>query len=139
MKKKLPATPAEIKNLFNEKGVRPTVHRLAIAEYIFCIADHPDAEEVRLWAEENLPTVSKGTIYNTLNELIDAGLIRQYRFPHSTRLIYDGNTEPHHHFFDSDSDTLIDIDPEKVSIKADLDDDFEVEEVNILFRGKRKK
>lgn len=136
MKKKM--NPSEIKQLLEEKGIRPTVHRIKIAEFLCCNADHPDAEEVRGWAEKHLPTVSKGTVYNTLNELVNAKLISEFKFPHSSRTIYDCKTQPHYHLLDVDSGSLIDIDPSQVSIDTDLAKEYEIDEISILFKGKKK-
>src|SRR4051812_15024374 len=95
-------------------GIQPTAQRIAICRYVLCEADHPSAEDVKDWADRNFPKVSLATVYNTLNTLVAAGLLREFRFPHSERVIYDPNLSSHFHFLDEDSGKLYDLTPDQV-------------------------
>ena len=61
--------------------------------------------------------MSRATVYNTLEILVDHGLLRQVTVEMS-RVFYDSNISPHHHFFDTDTDTgeLKDIEAEQFEI-----------------------
>ena len=52
--------------------------------------------------------VSGGTVYNTLNQFTEAGLLRRVMV-HNEYSLFDTNTDHHHHFYESLSDQLIDI------------------------------
>ena len=121
-----------------EAGVQPTAQRIAIYRYILCEADHPTAEEIKAWADQDFPKLSLATIYNTLNTLVEANLIKEFKLPHSAKAIYDCNVSYHHHFLDEDTGQLIDLDPGVVALKPKVKKDFIVNDVHVLIRGKRR-
>ena len=62
--------------------------------------------------------VSRATVYNTLEILVDHGLFRQVTVE-TSRVFYDSNISPHyhyHHFFDTDTGELGDIEAEQFEI-----------------------
>jgi Fe2+ or Zn2+ uptake regulation protein len=71
--------------------------------------------------------------------LCDAGLLKDLRFPHMDKVIYDNNVSAHHHFLDEDSGRILDLDDTHVEFKAKLSDTYEVHDVDILVRGRLKK
>ncbi len=124
-----------IKKMLVEHGVRPTIHRIHIAQYILEEADHPTADEVLAWANQNLQKVSRATVYNTLRELSQAGLIREFRFPQVSKTVYDKNTQNHFHFYDQASDSFMDLETDSVKVDIQLPPMFEVSSVDILVSG----
>lgn len=120
-------------------GVQPTAQRIAIYQYIMSKADHPTAEEIKTWADQDFPKLSLATIYNTLNTLVEAKLIKEFKLPHSAKAIYDCNVSYHHHFLDENTGQLIDLDPGLVEIKPKVKRDFIVNDVHVLIRGKRRR
>lgn len=119
-------------------GVQPTAQRIAIFRYVSCEADHPTAEDVKRWADDNFPKLSLATVYNTLNTLVEAKLLKEFKFPHTSKVIYDCNVSEHHHFLDENTGQLIDIDPGLVTVKSKLTKDLVVNDMHVLFRGKRR-
>jgi len=124
-----------LKQLLVAHDVRPTIHRIHIAQYVLEEADHPTADDVLTWANENLPKVSRATIYNTLRELTQAGLIREFRFPQVSKTVYDKNTEDHFHFYDQDSESFLDIHAGSVKVDLDLPPSYRVNSIDILVSG----
>ena len=61
--------------------------------------------------------MSLATVYNTLNLLADHGLVRELRVA-SDRVMYDSNTEPHHHFYNQDTGQLEDIPANTVTVRG---------------------
>ena len=120
-----------------EHGVRPTIHRIHIAHYLLNEADHPTADDVLVWAKENLPKVSRATVYNTLRELSQAGLIREFQFPQISKTVYDKNTKNHFHFYDQSSDSFLDLGSESVKVDLQLPPSFNVNSVDLLVSGNR--
>ena len=109
-------TPREIEKRLSAAGVRPTAQRIAIAQFMLCSADHPTADDVKSWTDKNFPKLSMATVYNTLGALVEAGLLREFRLPHSNKVIYDQNIEIHNHFLDEKSGKLHDLAPGDVTV-----------------------
>lgn len=119
-------------------GVQPTVQRIAICKYVLCDADHPSAEQVKEWADQNLDRISLATVYNTLNTLVDVGLLRTFKLPHSGKVIYDNNTHDHYHFLDEESGNLYDIETKDVSVEMKVPGHFQVNSMDVVLRGSKK-
>jgi len=128
-----------IKKMLVEHGVRPTIHRIHIAHYVIHEADHPTADDVLAWASQNLSKVSRATVYNTLRELTQAGILREFRFPQVSKTVYDKNTKNHFHFYDQGSESFLDLDAESVKVDIHLPPSFKVNSVDILVTGNRSR
>ena len=96
-------------------GISPTPRRVQIADLVFQRQQHVTAEEVYEQLIAGSRHVSRATVYNTLKILVDHGLLRQV-MAEATRVFYDSNISPHHHFFDIDSGELKDIEAEQFEI-----------------------
>lgn len=138
MKHKLYLSTEEIQAKLQAAGVQPTLQRIAICKYVLCEANHPTAEQVKEWAEKNLEKISQATVYNTLNTLVDAGLLRIFKFPHSEKVIYDNNIHDHYHFLDENSGKLYDIEPKDISINLEIPPKFVVNSMEIVLKGQLK-
>ncbi|MBX9670604.1 MAG: transcriptional repressor [Candidatus Obscuribacterales bacterium] len=124
------------KELLTKKGVKMTSQRLVITEYLMQTLEHPTADEILAGVAEMLPVpLSRATVYNTLNTLVDAGVIREVLTePGRTR--YDANTFEHHHFVDVKSGKIIDIPQEMLpDIEKALGDKFKVHSYTVTFYG----
>ena len=126
----------EIIDLLKQAGLSATSQRIGLCNYVLCEARHPTVEDVRSWAAENGIKTSLATVYNTLHALCNAGLLKDLRFPHMDKVIYDNNVEPHHHFLDEDSGEIIDIKTADFEYISRLGEDYQVNDVDILLRGK---
>ncbi|MBX9695080.1 MAG: transcriptional repressor [Cyanobacteria bacterium] len=125
-----------IEDILNSRGVKPTPQRAVIIEYLMSTKSHPTAEEVMKAVEGKLPVaLSRATVYNTLNTLVEAGLIKEVTTePGRTR--YDAKIEEHHHFVDVRTGTIFDIEPDQVSqFSADLGKKFKINGYQITFYG----
>jgi Fur family iron response transcriptional regulator len=136
---KVSLTNQEVQERLVAAGVQPTLQRISICQFVLCNSDHPTAEDVHSWAEKNLSKISLATVYNTLNTLVEAGLLREFRFPHTDRVIYDNNLEDHYHFFDETTHKLYDIEPGDVAINLNLEKKFEVNTMEVLLKGQFRK
>ena len=96
-------------------GFSPTFHRVQIADLVFQRQQHVTAEEVCEQLNVGSRPVSRATVYNTLKILVDHGLLRQVTVG-ASRVFYDSNISPHHHFFDIDSGELKDIEADQFEI-----------------------
>ncbi len=76
--------------------------------------------------------MADGTVYNTLNQFTDAGLLRRVTV-HKEYSLFDTNVEHHHHFYDSDADCLIDIPADHVVLNKlpNAPDGHEIRSVDV--------
>ncbi len=101
-----------------QAGLRPTRQRLSLAKLLFDKGDcHVSAEQLHGQALDAGIRVSLATVYNTLHQFTESGLMREI-IVDSSRVYFDTNTSDHHHFFFEDSHELWDIDGEAVTISA---------------------
>lgn len=96
-------------------GLRPTRQRLALAEILFGAGDrHVSAEALHGEAAARV-AVSLATVYNTLNQFTEAGLLREVAIE-GDRSYFDTNTSNHFHYFIEGEDRLQDIGSENIAI-----------------------
>jgi len=80
------------------RGMRLTPQRMAIVDYIVGNRHHPSADEIFTTIKKIYPTISKATIYSTLELLVELGYIDKLIFHNNKEARFDGNPEPHTHF-----------------------------------------
>ena len=125
-----------IEERLREAGLRPTRQRLALAELLFGHGHrHVTAEQLHREARDAGLSVSLATIYNTLNQFTDAGLLRQV-VTNSNYTFYDTNTDEHYHFYVEETDRLIDIPADQIDLSAlpPLPEGKRVKGVDIIIR-----
>lgn len=99
----------------NDAGLRSTRQRLGLASLLFDKGDrHITAEQLHEEAEAAGLHVSLATIYNTVNQFTEAGLLREV-VVEAGRSYFDTNTSDHHHFFMKMEGRLEDA-PDRVTI-----------------------
>ena len=97
-------------------GLRPTRQRLGLGRLLFEGGDrHVTAEELHGQAVTAGLRVSLATVYNTLNQFTEAGLLREV-VVEAGRSYFDTNTSAHHHFFYEGMGSLQDIPAEQVRV-----------------------
>jgi len=90
-------------------GLRPTRQRVMLGDLLFADGDrHVTAEMLFLEARDAGIAVSQATVYNTLNQFTEAGLLRRIG-PDGSRSFFDTNTTVHPHFYLDDEGILIDV------------------------------
>ena len=102
--------------LLTQQGITPTQQRVEIGLVMLTKCQHLSADQVldKVNADANL--VSKATVYNTLSLFVNKGLVREV-YVDSSKVFYDSNTQPHHHFYNVDTGTLYDIDASRLELK----------------------
>lgn len=105
---------ARITRKLRDVGLRPTRQRVDLASLMFVGDDHHmTAESLHNDASTAGISVSLATVYNTLHQFTDVGLLREIVVD-SGRSYFDTNTSEHHHFFYEDKGVLEDIPSEDV-------------------------
>ena len=128
-------THDEIAVLLRARDINPTSQRIEIALLLFSRCEHLSAEEVFALVNGDAARVSKATVYNTLGLFAERGLIREV-VADPTRVFYDPNTAPHHHFYDTSTGKLMDIPAEAVQIRTlpELPEGMRMEGVDVIVR-----
>ncbi|HJO58956.1 MAG TPA: transcriptional repressor [Nitrospinaceae bacterium] len=129
----------ELGQILKNAGLSITSPRLSLCRYILFNSKHPSIESVKDWAHKTKLKVSRATIYNTINALSEANLVKDLRFPQIDNVCYDNNVAHHHHFLDQRNGKIYDIDPQEFEVHSKLSSKFEVDGVDILIRGRIKK
>ncbi|MGD8570546.1 MAG: Fur family transcriptional regulator [Gammaproteobacteria bacterium] len=104
-------------NALSAHGITPTQQRILIAQVMLSKMQHLSADQILQRVNGQSHAVSKATVYNTLNLFIDKGLIKEV-IVDASKVFYDSNTRPHHHFYDIDSGTLHDIESSELAIEG---------------------
>lgn len=89
-------------------GISPTPQRVEVAALLLERTQHLSADQVLARLLESDAPVSKATVYNTLGLFAARGLVREVMVD-ATKVFYDSNTSSHHHFFNIDDGTLLDV------------------------------
>jgi len=117
-------------------GLRPTRQRLALARLLFERGNrHVTAEMLHGEARAEGIRVSLATIYNTLHQFTEAGLLSQVVVD-AQRTYFDTNTAQHHHFFDESSGDLTDIAGHRIVLQGlpEAPDGAEIARVDVVVR-----
>lgn len=101
---------AQVLEQLRSAGLRPTRQRLALAKILFENGPrHVTAEALHSEAQDNTIRVSLATIYNTLHQFTDAGLLKEIVVD-TQRSYFDTTTHDHGHFYHESTGQLMDID-----------------------------
>ena len=98
-------------------GINPTHQRIEIAHAIFSRGKHLSAEQILVLVNDRTSETSKATVYNTLNLFLLKKLIREVIVDPS-KVFYDPNPDPHHHFYNVDTGELTDIDARDIRVSG---------------------
>jgi Fur family iron response transcriptional regulator len=96
-------------------GLRPTRQRVALAQLLGSDHRHVSAESLHLDALKAGMPVALATVYNTLHQFTEAGLLREVVVG-SGRSYFDTNTGDHQHFYCEEDGTLIDIEGDAIEV-----------------------
>jgi Fur family transcriptional regulator, iron response regulator len=131
---------SDLRDKLRRVGLRPTRQRVSLGWLLFGKGDrHVSAELLYEEAMRARVPVSLATVYNTLHQFTEAGLLRQLAVDGS-KAYFDTNASDHHHFFVEKDDVLMDVPGEGVSV-TDLPEPpegYEVARVDVVVRLRRK-
>ncbi len=127
---------ADTEKRVREAGLRPTRQRVALADLLFAKGDrHLSAEELHEEALGAGVAVSLATVYNTLHQFTEAGLLRILAIE-GAKTYFDTNTSDHHHFFIEGENRVMDIGSGPVSVNnlPEPPEGMEIANVDIIVR-----
>ncbi|MCP4383462.1 MAG: transcriptional repressor [Hyphomicrobiales bacterium] len=133
------AKGSHIRAALRGSGLRPTRQRVALAEILFGKGNrHISAEGLHEEAHGRLVPVSLATVYNTLHQFTEVGLLREVVVDGS-KTYFDTNTDDHHHFFIEDSAEVVDIPPGQMGVDdvPSAPPGYEITRVDVVVRLRR--
>jgi Fe2+ or Zn2+ uptake regulation protein len=98
-----------IKAILKAAGINPTYQRLRILKYLKENKTHSSADMIYKALLKEIPTISKATVYNTLDILLKKRLATPVIIS-GTETRFDGNTSWHSHFLCEECGSIIDLD-----------------------------
>lgn len=129
----------DVVELLVTNGIQPSAQRVVVAQYVLFTDEHPSADTVWARVKAGFPMISRATVYNTLNILVEKGLLRELHLSPDS-IVFDPKTEAHHHFIDEESGRIYDVPWDKVKV-CDVEhiDGFEIRDYQVVMRGRKKR
>jgi Fur family transcriptional regulator, iron response regulator len=130
----------DVKEKLRQVGLRPTRQRVELGWILFAKGNrHVTAEMLYEEATRARVPVSLATVYNTLHQFTDFGLLRQVAVD-ASRTYFDTNNSPHHHFFIEDKNELMDIPMSTLLVgKSPMPPEgYEITRIDVVVRLRRK-
>ena len=130
----------DVKAMLRDVGLRPTRQRMELGWLLFGKGGRHITAEL-LYEEANTAKVpvSLATVYNTLHQFTDVGLLRQVAVDGS-KTYFDTNASQHHHFFVEGENVLFDIPDADVLVgKPPVPPEgYEIARIDVVVRLRRK-
>jgi Fur family transcriptional regulator, iron response regulator len=130
----------DVTDMLRSAGLRPTRQRVSLAELLYSRGDrHISAELLHEEAVAAAVPVSLATVYNTLHQFTEAGLLREVAID-GNKTYFDTRVSEHHHFFIEGENRVIDIPGDGVGIGElpDIPEGMEVARVDVVVRLREK-
>ena len=128
-----------LKTRLRRHGLRPTRQRVRMANLLLDGQNrHVRPDDIYDQLKSGPEKLSRGTVYNTLRQFCDAGLLCEVHGVGDT-LVYDTNLHDHHHFLNVETGELTDINPETVQIKQlpELPKGYAMDAVELTIRVRK--
>ena len=117
-----------------KNGIKPSFQRIKIFEYLVTKENHPTVEMIYKELVNEIPTLSKTTVYNTLNLFIEKKIAHTIVIEENeTR--YDSHMEVHGHFKCEKCGTIYDIKIDDKISKIKSLDKFQIDEQHVYYKG----
>ena len=122
----------DVAKILQDKGIRPSIIRIMVLEYLLEHRVHPTVEEVYEALLKKAPTLSKTSVYNTLHLLAENNIILEITID-PAKVRYDADTNLHGHF---KCDKCLKVwDFAVGQVQTSLSKEFDIKTKEIYFTG----
>ena len=128
---------ARFESVCREHGLSVTVQRRTILQAVLEREDHPTADQVYEMVKDELPGLSRTTVYRVLETLVQYGVIGKVCHP-GAAVRFDPKVHRHHHLVCVHCNGIMDYEDERLDeleIPRIRPKGFQVREFYIHFRG----
>lgn len=128
----------DVVELLESRGIQPSAHRVAVAQYVLATGEHPSAERVWATVKERFPMISRATVYNTLNLFVEKQLLRELHLSPDA-VVFDPNMDRHHHLIDEDTGSIHDVPWNQVEVcNIERLPGYEISDYQVVMHGRRR-
>ncbi|HIX27897.1 MAG TPA: transcriptional repressor [Candidatus Barnesiella excrementigallinarum] len=113
-------------------NIKPSVQRMAVLDYLMTHHTHPTADTIFNALYSSIPTLSKATVYNTLNLLTEQGVIQMITIDEKNAR-FDARETPHLHFRCSCCGEIFDFDLPPLQMEALKD--YDISDIQVYCKG----
>ncbi|MGR6836926.1 Fur family transcriptional regulator [Syntrophomonas erecta] len=124
----------KIEQLLRMNGIRPSHHRMKVYEYLIENRNHPNVDMIYRELIKDIPTLSKTTLYNTLDLFLQKGIVQLITI-NENEMRYDADTSVHGHFKCNTCGIIYDIRLREPLADFESLNNFQVSESHLYFRG----
>lgn len=121
-----------------EHQINPSFNRVKVMEYLIKQRNHPTADQIYNALKKELPTLSKATVYNSINAFTTGGVVKTI-MGEGKEAHYDALMEPHGHFICEACACCYDFDLPNENLEFKELDGFKVRDKEVYLRGICKK
>jgi Fur family ferric uptake transcriptional regulator/Fur family peroxide stress response transcriptional regulator len=127
-------TKSEVRNRLLEFGVKPSLQRIVIMEYLMEHLTHPTADTIFNDLYPSIPTLSKTTVYNTLKLLEEQRAIQAITIDERNQR-FDADISHHAHFKCKHCGSVHDLPLKDGSFEIENQDDIILTECQVYYKG----
>lgn len=125
----------ESHNYLRQFAIKPSVQRTAVMEYLMINRTHPTIDEIYMALSPIMPTLSKTTVYNTLDLFVEKGAVKSLVIDEKNAR-YDVDISAHAHFICKSCGGIHDIfDVKQSMFQLPSNKKFSIDAVEISYSG----
>ncbi len=122
------------KEILMKHDIQPSNYRIKVLECLSHYEEHPTAEELYQSLSDVFPTISKMSVYNTIEVLLNAGLIKRITIENN-EVRYDSMLENHGHFKCESCGKVFNFDIDMDHLPFKGLENFEIDSKDVYFKG----
>jgi len=127
----------EIKNIgeyLKSNKIMPSVQRIKIFNYLYTEMNHPTVEKIYKELIDEIPSLSKTTVYNTLKQFVKKGIVQIINIE-DNKTRYDADTSTHGHFKCMRCGMLYDFAFDNSNIEISGIENFDIHQTHLYIKG----
>jgi len=127
-----------VNHYLTKHGIKPSYQRMKIMEYLLNNKTHPTVDNIHKDLIKDIPTLSKTTVYNTLNLFAKQNVVQIINIENN-EVRYDGNVSFHGHFKCEKCGKIYDFNIKSNDLNFEQIEEFEIKHTDIYLKGICKK